>query len=432
MVQALRQQVARADLAALHRRRPTDFTRQRQLIFPVVLLLILQKSLKSLQARLHEWAGPAAPAATAGAFTRARAKLRASVFVELNRTAVLPIVYGPAHGALARHWRGHRVLGLDSSRVRLPDSAALHAHFGTVPCANRHGAQGSFPEARVSVLYDLRHDLALDGVVVGSRTGERALVAAHLPHAAPGDVLVTDRGYTSWQHFAQVRAAGLHFVARCSRQSFAAVQVLFAADRAGVSQVVTLPAPPPRHEECRRADGPLELRVRLVTVRLSTGQLEVLATSLLDETAYPTAELATVYGWRWGQETFYGRLKGRLDLEHCSGQTVAAVEQDFAATLLLANVESVLRGPAQAQLDAGAAGRTQPGQVNRAVSLHALKTRLLDLLASAVPAEQVLAELTRWFVQNPVSVRPARQVPRRVPSSARSYHYQRRVRKIIF
>jgi hypothetical protein len=31
-----------------------------------------------------------------------------------------------------------------------------------------------------------------------------------------------------------------------------------------------------------------------------------------------------------------------------------------------------------------------------------------------------------------VSVRPARKVPRRKPSPARSYHYQRRVRKYVF
>jgi len=31
-----------------------------------------------------------------------------------------------------------------------------------------------------------------------------------------------------------------------------------------------------------------------------------------------------------------------------------------------------------------------------------------------------------------VSVRPGRKVRRRPPSPARSYHYQRRVRKIVF
>jgi len=125
-------------------------------------------------------------------------------------------------------------------------------------------------------------------------------------------------------------------------------------------------------------------------------------------------------------------LKGRLDLEHCSGQTVEAVEQDFQATVLLSNVESVPIGPAQAQLTASTAGRNQPAQVNRAVSIHALKYRLIDLLTQRVPAEQILTELTQWFQANPVSVRPPRNVARRKPSPSRSYHYQRRMKKIVF
>ena len=70
--------------------------------------------------------------------------------------------------------------------------------------------------------------------------------------------------------------------------------------------------------------------------------------------------------------------------------------------------------------------------MNRAVSLHAVKYRLIELLTRRVPAEKILAELTEWFQANPVSVRPGRTVPRRAPSPSRSYHYQRRVRKIVF
>ncbi len=47
---------------------------------------------------------------------------------------------------------------------------------------------------------------------------------------------------------------------------------------------------------------------------------------------------------------FYGVMKGRLDLENFSGQTPEAVRQDFHATLLLCNLESLLSGPAQAAL----------------------------------------------------------------------------------
>ena len=108
------------------------------------------------------------------------------------------------------------------------------------------------------------------------------------------------------------------------------------------------------------------------------------------------------------------------------------MEQDFHATVLLSHVESVGIGPAQAELTARTVARAQPAQVNRAVRVPALKYRLIELLTSRVPAAQVLAERTTWFQANPVSVRPGRKGVRRAFSPSRSYHDQRRVRKIVF
>jgi len=437
LINQLRQRLIDPSFGSRHRRRPADFTRQCVLTFPVLMLLLLQKSLKSLQAHLHEFlaqlaAGASTPRLSGGALTHARAKLRASAFVELNAVAVLGTVYGPAHAALVQRWRGHRLLGVDSSLLRLPPSEAVGQQFGWVQCANHHGPQERYPQGRVSVLYDVLNQLALDARLVASTVAETELAHDHLAGVGAGDVLLNDRGYSGYRWLVAVRAAGAHFVSRCSRGSFAAVQRLFARNEAGVSVVVTLAAPKEVRAECRARDWPLEVTVRLVTVRLESGELEVLVTSLRDEAAYPTAEFGPLYWRRWGHETYYGRLKGRLDLEHCSGQTVEAVEQDFQATVLLSNVESVVVGPAQAQLSVRTAGRAQPAQVNRAVSLHALKSRLIELLTSRVPAERVLAELTQWFQANPISVRPRRKVPRREFSPSRSYHYQRRVRKLVF
>lgn len=436
VIEQLRQRLLAPDFCGRHRRRPADFSRQCVLTFPVLMLLLLQKSLKSLQAHLQEFLGQLAggahaPGLSGGAFTHARAKLRASAFTELNET-VLATVYGPEHAALVQRWYGHRLLAVDSSLLRLPKSDALGEKFGWVQCANHHGPLERYPQGRVSVLYDVLNQLALDPRLAASTVAETELAQEHLAHVPPGDVLLNDRGYTGYRWLVAVRAVGAHFVSRASRGSFAAVQKLFTRDAADVSVVVTLSAPREVRAECRARGWPLELSVRLVTVRLSSGELEVLATSLLDEVAYPNAALSAVYWRRWGQETYYGRLKGRLDLEHCSGTTVAAVTQDFHASVLLANVESVVIGPAQQELTAHTAGRQQAAQVNRAVSLHALKTRLIELLTSRVPAAEVLAELTGSFQANPVSVRPGRKVPRRKFSPSRSYHYQRRMKKIVF
>lgn len=436
LIEQLRQSLIAPGFWRRHRRRPTDFTRECVLTFPVLMLLLLQKSLKSLQTHAQEFfwqlrQGVAGPSVSAGAVTHARAKLRPSAFVELNQ-AVLHTVYGPAHAGLVQRWHGHRLLGVDSSLVRLPSHAAVGEKFGWVQCANHHGLQERYPQGRVSVFYDVLNEVALEARLVASTVAETELAHQHLAGVQPDDVVLNDRGFTGYRWLVAVRAAGAHFVSRCSRGSFAAVQRLFARNQAGVSVAATLRAPPEVRGECRAQGWPLELTVRLVTVRLKSGELEVLVTSLLEAGTYPTEALAKVYWQRWGHETYYGRLKGRLDLEHCSGQTVEAVEQDFHATVLLSNVESVVIGPAQAQLAERTAGRRQPAQVNRAVSVHALKYRLIELLSRRVPTERVLAELTTWFQANPVSLRPERQVRRRDFSPSRSYHYQRRVRKLVF
>ncbi len=437
LIEQLRGRIIDPGLCARHRRRPVDFSRECRLTFSVLVVFLLQKSLKSLQARLHEMVRRLAQGAevwnlSGGALTHARAKLCASTFVELNQQGVLPVVYEGEHASLVQRWRGHRLLAVDSSVVRLPKSQAVGKKFGWMECSQDGGLKERYPQGRISVLYDVLNEVALDASLAAWKAGEEELAHGHLNRVQPGDLVISDRGYTSYLWVWDVLAQGAQFVSRCSRVSFGVAQSLFKQDRAGVSVLATLQVSKEVKAECLKRGWPLEVKVRFVTVRLKTGELEVLVTSLLDEAAYPTQEFGALYWHRWGEETFFGRLKGRMDLEHCSGLTIAAVEQDFAATVLLSNVESVVIGPAAAQLTQRTAHREQPAKINHAVSMHALKTRLIDLLASALPAEQVLAELTQWFQDNPVSTRRRRKVPRSKFSAARSYHYQRYVRKIVF
>jgi Transposase DDE domain len=437
LIKQLRQRMVDPGLCARHRRREVDFSRQRRLTFPVLMLLLLRKSLKSLQSQLHEWlwqldeSGSTA-SLSGGALTHARAKLCASAFVELNQQVLLPTVYGAQHQALVQKWHGHRVLAVDSTVLRLPKGAAVGKVFGWEESSNDRGSYDRYPLGRASVIYDLLNEVALDARLAPSRVGEELLAREQADCLQANDLVISDRGYTSYCWLAAVLASGAHFVSRCSRSSFAVARNLFQVNRTARSWTVRVKAPKGARKECRQKGWPKELMLRFVSIRLSSGELEVLVTSLLDEIGYPTEEFADLYWRRWKQETYFGRLKGRLDLEHCSGLTVEAVEQDFAATLLLSNLESVLIGPAAAELAAHTADRKQAVKINRAVSLHAMKSRLIELLASDVPPEQVLEDLTHYFQANPVSIRPGRKVPRQKVSAYRSLHFQRYVRKIVF
>ena len=105
-----------------HRRNPKDFTRERKLPFGILFLLILQKSLKSLQLVLNEFflkLDGFASRVSNSAFTQARQKLLHTAFSELCQEAIVDPYY--ADGNYAR-WREFRLVGVDGSRVILPDS----------------------------------------------------------------------------------------------------------------------------------------------------------------------------------------------------------------------------------------------------------------------------------------------------------------------
>jgi len=437
LVETLRAKLRDPGFLARHRLRPVDFTRHRQLSFTVVVLFILQKTVKSLQRHLHEFLDELAQGeifepVTSGAVTHARAKLKDSAFIELNRDCVLPVVYDSERPV--QRWRGHRLLGVDSSLMRLPEGEELGQEFGWKEATNQTGATGTrYPEARLSVVYDLLNRIGLEAQLQPSTVGEVALASQQLERFGPGDVEINDRGFSGYLYFARLVQRGAHFVGRCSSGSFLAAQEMFRANRANRSRIVWLFAPSDQKAECRRRGLPLKMKMRFVSLRLPTGELEVLATSLLDEALYPTEEFLTVYHWRWGHETFHLMLKGRLETENFSGRTVEAIRQDVQAAVLLANLESLLSEPAQAELRARAQPQTQPRQVNHSISYHALKLELLDLLYREVPAQQVIQRLSSLFMGQPVAVRPDRKPPRRRrPSFHRSYHFQRRVKKVVF
>jgi len=438
LIEQIRARIFAADFCARHRARAADFTRERLLTFPVLMLFLLQKTTKSIQRHLHSffhqlWPQQSQRTVSGGAWTQARAKLSHTAFIELNREVLLPCFYAPEQAKHRRSWCGHRLLGCDGSLLRLPSHPEVFEVFGDVAVANHLGDTGTrYAPARLSVFYDLLNRIGLDARLEPVATSEVDLAAAQLVHLEKSDLLIWDRGFTGFVLMAQVMARGAHFLGRCSRGSFAAAQDMFRINRAGRSKLVKLVATREQRAELKELGLPSELIVRFVSVRLPTGELEVLVTSLLDESLYPTEEFAGLYHLRWNHETYHQMLKGRLDLENWSGQTVEAVRQDVQAAVLVSNLESLLSQEAQEELSAQDATRQYPAQVNRAVSYHALKERMLDLLWSKRPIQEVLQEMQRWMQSSPVSVRPDRSPPRRPQSFHRSYHYQRNLRKTVF
>ena len=117
-----------------HRVAKSAFTRARSLPFELVLVMILRKSVKSLQNVVNEtmlWLET--DTVTASAFYQARYTLRHTAFIELHQQAVVELMY--ADDDYWSFW-GFRVLAVDGFKVMLPDNKETRAAFGNIMYTN--------------------------------------------------------------------------------------------------------------------------------------------------------------------------------------------------------------------------------------------------------------------------------------------------------
>jgi hypothetical protein len=435
VIETTRQLLEHLPFQQQHRGCDKDFTRRRDLPFSNVVVFLMQKTVRSIQAHLHDFfdaLGRWSQSVTPSAWCQARMKLRHTAFVELNQRAILDQIYRAESGFVIRRWKGHRLIGIDSSLIRLPNAKKIGEEFGWVECANNQGDCGRYPQGRLSALTDLLNRIVIEAIFVPWKEGERDLAAQHLAALASADISILDRGFASYILLAQFVAHQRFFVCRCPKSSFAVVNRLFQENKEGRSVIAEVRVHHENLEAVRQAGLPEVITVRFVTLRLSTGELEVLATNLLDEQRYPTSEFAELYHYRWGIETYYGLIKGRLDLENFTGRTPEALRQDVHSTVFLSNLESVFTRPADDELETHSQSLQHPQQVNHAVCFHALKTHIIALLLSKEPIAQTEAKLQKLFLDNPVSFRPGRKTPRIKQSAWRSYHHQRNTKKSVF
>jgi Transposase DDE domain len=397
----------------------TDFTRERVLTWPMVIMIMLRGQKVSLQTAVNKFfsaLGEVWRVVTASAYRQARQKVQPEVFVHLNAVACEEYYARYEAEEEVVLWHGHRVLGMDGSYLNLPATEEIRGEFSVQ--TNQHpGAEQV--QALASVLYDLRNDLGLSAALGPKQAEKTHLFATHLAVTRRGDVLVCDRAYADYSVMAMLLAWQCHFVIRFPRQSFTAVNAFWAS--AAPERVVTLTVPASARTYVTEQQLPSTLRVRLLKVQLPSGEVEVLGTDLLDARRYPAAEFKGVYGWRWKHETYHDRIKNIFEIERFSGKSVQTLKQDFYGVIFLATLESILSKPAQAELTAQGAARacwTDP-QVNRAVSYVTVLDHIVQLLHDPHRSSaSTLAAIERLLLTSPTRRRPGRQFPRHKRSAA--------------
>ena len=415
-----------------HKSVTSAFTRMRKLTFATVFLLIIKKSVKSLQLVLNEWvlASKKDFSVTAGALTRARKKLRHTAYVELNEDLVR--LYYQSDDDVKR-FRGYRLLAFDGTKVALPQTKAISDEFGSKAFGNQTGRTlGRYSEATYEACYDVLNEIAVESVLGNGNAYEVRLAEKMLDALSSTDILIFDRGYLAYAFMMKLLAADRQFIIRCPRHSSNLVKAMFSGEGPD-SQVVDIPFPRQHRKTAREEGWPSSIRVRLVRVKLSSGEWEVLATSLQDNT-FSVADFKELYCLRWGVETFFSKIKGRLSLENFTGKTVESVKQDFWATILISNLETVMTEDVEEALNISRSNKSngKPLKINKSVSFHTIKTMALEIFFTESDKEKLFDKLEQLFLLNPVTVRKDRRWPRKKISATKSMNYHKRIRKHVF
>ncbi len=152
---------------------------------------------------------------------------------------------------------------------------------------------------------------------------------------------------------------------------------------------------------------PLEIKVRFVQVILDDGEVEVLATSVLDEVLI-TEDFKELYFKRWGIETFYEIIKNRLSLENFTGLSPLAIKQDFYATIFISNLETIVIQSSSEELDKKTNTKFKQ-KINKSVSFNTVKNYCFELFYSNKDIEVIFEEMSKMFLTNTVQVRPNRK-----------------------
>ena len=252
---------------------------------------------------------------SASSICAARAKIHADVFRRIHR-AILEQAPRETAGQL---WHGHRIFAVDGSKLNLPRPLAQEGY--RTPSSNAH-----YPQGLLSCLYQLRSRIPVDFDLL-AHGNERLAALAHLRALAPGDVVVYDRGYYSFQLLHAHAERRLQAVFRLQRNASALFRDFILGDRTDHTVTVT-PSADALRQHPQAAFQPCRVRLIKYTVGTTT---YTLATTLLDRQRYSVRDLADLYHGRWSIEELYKISKQLLTVEEFHGQTERTVQQELFA-----------------------------------------------------------------------------------------------------
>jgi len=354
------------------------------------------------------------------AVSQARLKINHRGFQKIDDT-ILETYYEERY----KTYKGYRLLASDGSMIQLPTGAEMTKEFGT-----NNKQPDSFNSGRSLMIYDVLNNMIVASKLYPCASSERSCLvdqieSMHREGKQRRDLIIADRGFPSLPLLARMKQAQADFLIRYNGEHFLREMNAFASSTKSEQIVeVSLREPGSRQEsgelqELLAEGAEPTIKLRIVKVRLKTGEIEYLVTSILDKTILTKHDLQKIYRLRWDIEEQFKSLKNTMELENFSGKTVETMLQEYYSKMVIYNLHSTLVQEAQKELDGRVKQKSgekkyRQYRINENVSYGLVRNRITELFGQDNGNwEEAYDYLLKAVQRNPIPVRPDRNYERK-------------------
>ena len=339
---------------------------------------------------------------TKQAYSEARLKISPTAFIKMADN-IMSWYYGDDD---FKTFNGYRISAIDGSILELNNSERLRNAFGYA-----EGKTVKLARAKVSCIYDIENDMVITSKITKYTTSERdiaiELIEKLILMGLKNDLILFDRGYPSRKFIAYLEGSGVKYLMRVKNLSMKEINEAMEPDQ--IAQI--------------KVDGKT-IRVRVLRFMLNSEVEEVLVTNLFDENL-GIQEFKELYFKRWGIEVKFDELKNRLQIQNFTGDTVISVEQDFYASIYLANMAALAKNEANERITQNNEDKNLKYEykVNTNILIGKLKDSMVNMLLedNSEKRNEMFQSIMQKIVKNMVPVRPGRSKVRKMGLKANKY-----------
>jgi hypothetical protein len=297
-------------------------------------------SCREIVRKVQAWCVPqdkALPDSGTSAYCQARSRLPLACLTELHQTLATKL---SARITTPELWLGRHVKVVDGTGLSMPDTAANQKAWPQ-PSGQKPGC--GFPVVKLAACFCLASGALLQWVEGTLKEHDCRLLQKLLSAFQKGDVVLADRGFSSFPGLATLLARGVDAVMRVHH--FRKLDWRKGKRLGRRDQLVTWKKNQFQGKLWTReqwAQLPAAITVRLVEIVVAVPgfrtQKLVLVTTLLDAQTYSAEALGQLYFRRWAVELFFRDIKTTLGLDVLRCLTPTMVRKEIVMHALAYNL----------------------------------------------------------------------------------------------